>query len=146
MASIARSAARWERPMPASSASDLTRRRASKKSPWASTWTAFARRKSATSSGKSRGATADSTLAARHARRTSSGVSSCQLRPADQLVEPELLERHRLQARDLLQPRKLERAHVHRARAAAAPRTRRVGDGHRHLVPQLGRADRCRRR
>ncbi len=59
-----------------------------------------------------------------------------------ELVEPQLLERHRLDAVDVAQPRHLERAHVHRARPVPLDVHERVRDCDGHLVAQLGRADR----
>jgi hypothetical protein len=59
----------------------------------------------------------------------------------DQLVQAELLERHRLEPRDLAQPRDLERAHEGRARAVPLDVHERVGHGDGHLVAQLRGAD-----
>jgi hypothetical protein len=61
--------------------------------------------------------------------------------PRDQLVHAELVQRDCLEPVELLHPRDLERPNEGVARAVVLGVEEGVGDGHRHLVPELGRAD-----
>ena len=59
----------------------------------------------------------------------------------DQLVEPELLQGHRLEPVDLPHAGNLERADERPPRAVSLRVDERVRHRHRHLVPELGRAN-----
>ena len=126
-------------PMPSSSAAVFTWRRSSKSSPRASISISLARRKSASSSGKSRGVTAESTLDARHARKRA-GAS----------VVPRVLRSTSSSSSSSSSGITSSRSDPAGAGSRGSRRTpsascalhvdERVRNGDRHLVAQLGRA------
>ena len=59
-----------------------------------------------------------------------------------ELVETELLDEDDLETLELLEPRRLERARVDAPRPVLLDVDERIADQDRHLVPELGGADR----
>ena len=143
---IPASTARQARRMPSSSCSVFTRRRSSKKR-WSAVeldaLPAEVVRIGEREAGGRHGLLEPERLAGDHVQlqRVRIGVEAA----LEQLVHADVLEREHLEVRsEIADPAGLERADDDASRPADLRVEEGVGDGERHLVPQLGRADRVR--